>query len=115
MLPCDVPAAALAADCKADSPRLTGTTTGELLPAAESNDDVLILDVLALVDDCCKDGGRIDGASAPMAVGSPRRCPADDKNGAASGKSDESAAPLRPVSYAEPKMNKDIEFFLCFK
>jgi hypothetical protein len=32
---------------------VTGTTTGELLPAAESKDGVLLLAVAA--SDCCKD------------------------------------------------------------
>jgi hypothetical protein len=35
----------LTANCKADSPIVTGTTTGELLLADESNDGVLLLDV----------------------------------------------------------------------
>ncbi len=56
LLPCDA-AAALAADCNADSPILTGTTTGELLPAAESKEGALVLDValpvdVLLVNDC---------------------------------------------------------------
>lgn len=58
LFPCEAAAAAaaLATDCRADSPMLTGTTTGELLPAAESNDGVPLLDVAAVdVRDCCKD------------------------------------------------------------
>ena len=43
-------AAAFAAACNADSPIETGTTTGELLLAADSNDGVL-LDVILV--DCC--------------------------------------------------------------
>ena len=35
---------------------LTGTTTGELFPAAESKDGVALLDAAAVdVRDCCKD------------------------------------------------------------
>jgi hypothetical protein len=92
LLPWDAAAAALAADCKADSPILTGTTTGELLLAAESNDGALLLDVGLAVDD-----GNIDRGSDPTPDVSPKRCPAVDKNGA-NGNNDESDAPLRPLS-----------------
>jgi len=39
-------------------------------------------------------GGGID----PIPDGSPKRCPADDRNGAANGNNDESDAPLSPLS-----------------
>jgi hypothetical protein len=57
--PIDDAAAALAADCKADSPIVTGTATDEPLPAADNNDGVLLLvvafDAVAgvLAVDCC--------------------------------------------------------------
>lgn len=95
-------AAAFAAACKADSPILTGTTTGELLPAAESNDGVLLLEVVLpavefAADDCSADG-RIGGGIEPTSEGSPSRCAVDERNGAASGNNDESAAPFSPPS-----------------
>jgi len=40
----------------------------------------------------------MDGGIDPILDGSPKRCPADDKNGAANGNNDESDAPLRPLS-----------------
>jgi len=53
LFPCEAAAAALAADCKADSPILTGTITGELLVVAESKDGALLLDDEFAVVDCC--------------------------------------------------------------
>lgn len=86
MFPCEA-AAALAADCKADSPIVTGTITGELFPAAESNDGVLLLDV-AVVNgiDCWIDVSPKSWLAAVW-----------ERNGAANGNNDENGdAPLRP-------------------
>lgn len=101
MFPCEAAAAALAAACKADSPILTGTTTGELLPVDESKEGVLLLDV-EFAD--WRADGKSDGGIVPTADGSPKRCPAPDRNGAANGNNDDNAAPLRPVSKAEPNL-----------
>lgn len=94
-------AAAFAAACKADSPILTGTTTGELLPAAESNDGVLLLDVILPVDelvDCCWSADeRTGGGREPTSDGSPNS-PGDERKGAANGNNDENAAPFNALS-----------------
>ncbi len=70
---------------------LTGTTTGELFPAAESNDGVLLLAVAAR--DCCKDASPNSWLAAVW-----------ERNGAANGNNEENGdAPLRAPSYVEPK------------
>jgi hypothetical protein len=49
----------------------------------------------------------MDGGIDPILDGSPKRCPADDKNGAANGNNDDNDAPLRPPSYTEPRIEKN--------
>ncbi len=89
MFPWDA-AAALTADCNADSPMLTGTTTGELFPAAESKDGVLLL---ADAASDCKDGSLNNWLAADWV-----------RNGAANGNNEENGdAPLSAPSYVEPR------------
>lgn len=74
---------------------VTGTTTGELFPAADSNDGVLLLDAAAVdARDCCNDASPSRWLAAVWV-----------RNGAANGNKEENDdAPLRAPSYAEPKI-----------